>query len=65
MKRPGHGDRSCPVCRQTAGTHRELVNDARREVVVYHHHDDGRAKPCVMSGKRAAIRAVAFTARAA
>ena len=65
MKRPGHTDRVCPVCRQTAGTHREPVDDERREVVVYHPHDDGRAQTCVMSGKRAAIRAVAFTARAA
>lgn len=65
MKRPGHTDRLCPVCRQIAGTHREPVADERGEVVVYHLHDDGRAAECVMSGKQAAIRAVAFTKAAA
>ena len=55
----------CPVCGRRVGTHREPVDDDRRELVVYHPHDDTTvAAPtrCDMSGKRAAIRAVAFTA---
>lgn len=60
----GYAVRFCPVCGQRVGTHREPVDDDRRELVVYHPHDDTTvAAPtrCDMSDKRAAIRAVAFT----
>lgn len=59
---PGYQSRFCPVCKQPTGTHREPINDERREMVVYHQHDDTAGQPCHMNGKRAAIRAVAFTA---
>ena len=58
---PGYQARKCPVCGQVVGTHREPINDERGEMVVYHQHDDTSDKPCQMGGKRAAIRAVAFT----
>lgn len=59
---PGYTIRSCPVCGREAGTHREPVKDERKEMVVYHDHYDGQpGRTCLMAGKRAAIRAVAFT----
>lgn len=59
---PGYAVRFCPVCGRETGTHREPVNDDRREVVVYHDHCDGMpGRTCLMAGKVAAIRAVAFT----
>lgn len=60
--RPGSTARFCPVCGRPTATHREPVEDERKELVVYHQHTDTIGKPCRMSGKRAAIRAVAFTA---
>lgn len=61
---PGYQARFCPVCRQEVGTHREPVEDERNELVNYHEHWDTVDKTCPMSGKRAAIRAVAFTGTA-
>lgn len=58
---PGYRLRFCPVCRREVGTHREPVNDERKDLVVYHQHDDKIDRPCPMAGKRAATRAVAFT----
>lgn len=58
---PGYSTRKCPVCAQAVGTHREPINDHRREMVVYHQHNDTIRKSCRMSGRRAAIAAVAFT----
>lgn len=57
--------RDCPVCGQGARSHREPVSDDRDEIVVYHQHRDGSRRCCAMSGKAAALRAVAFTARQA
>lgn len=58
---PGYTRRHCPVCPNEVDTHRESVDDDRREIVFYHSHLDGIGKPCPMSGKVAALRAVAFT----
>lgn len=59
---PGYAIRFCPVCGRETATHREPVNDERKEVVVYHDHWDGQpGRICLMSGKVAAIRAVTFT----
>ncbi|AYD84626.1 hypothetical protein SEA_PAITO_41 [Mycobacterium phage Paito] len=60
---PGYAVRFCPVCAQEVATHREPVQDDRKELVVYHDHWDTIGKPCRMGGKRAAIRAVAFTSK--
>lgn len=60
---PGFQKRFCPVCGRPVDTHREPINDHRKEMVVYHQHTDTTmTSPCPMAGKRAAIRAVAFTA---
>lgn len=61
IRLPGHSVRFCPVCRSEVHAHREPVADARGEVVVYRQHSDSVGRSCPMSGKRAAIRAVAFT----
>jgi hypothetical protein len=53
------------VCKQDVRSHREPVADARNEVVFYHQHSDGSGVRCEMSGKVAALRAVAFTAKQA
>lgn len=53
--------RECPVCKQVCGSHREPVGDARGEIVVYHLHLNGVRRRCEMSGKSAALPAVAFT----
>ena len=58
---PGYAVRSCPVCCQKAGTHRNPVQDRRGEVVQYHQHRDAARRMCVMVGKEAALSAVAFT----
>lgn len=65
MNRPGHSVRACPACKQPANTWREPVDDDRREVVFYEQHPDGSGRECVMSGREAALRAVAFTGVAA
>lgn len=57
--------RECPVCKQDVRSHREPVNDPRDEIVVYHQHPDRCGLQCAMSGKTAALRAVAFTVRQA
>lgn len=62
---PGVAVRVCPVCARDARSHREPVTDERDEVVVYHQHQDGCRRRCEMSGKAAALRAVAFTVRRA
>lgn len=62
---PGLTLRVCPVCKQDVRSHREPVADERDEVVVYHQHSDGAGRRCEMSGKAAALRAVAFTVRRA
>jgi hypothetical protein len=61
---PGFQIRFCPVCAQEVSTHRNPTDDERDEVVVYHRHWDTADKPCLMSGKSAALRAVAFTGAA-
>lgn len=53
--------RECPVCKRPARSNREPVNDDRDEIVVYHQHPDRCGRCCDMSGKAAALRAVAFT----
>lgn len=58
---PGTSSRYCPVCNHEVLTHREPTSDERGETVVYHEHWDGMGRSCLMSGERAAIRAVAFT----
>lgn len=60
----GYTVRFCPVCGQRVGTHREPVDDYRRELVVYHQHNDTNTTAparCLMADRRAAIAAVAFT----
>lgn len=57
--------RVCPVCKRDVRSHREPVNDPRAEIVVYHQHPDRCGRCCDMSGKTAALRAVAFTVRQA
>lgn len=60
---PGWSLRFCPVCKAKVGTHREPVNDARREVVAYHDHaEPATGIRCLMAGERAAIKAVVFSA---
>lgn len=53
--------RQCPVCKRSVRSHREPVNDDRDEIVVYHQHNHRAGGRCDMSGKIAALRAVAFT----
>lgn len=60
---PGVSVRVCPVCARDVRSHREPVGDDRGEVVFYHQHPDGCGGRCEMSGKVAALRAVAFTVR--
>lgn len=57
--------RECPVCKRVCGSHREPVGDARGEIVVFHPHLDGVRLRCRMSGRAAALSAVAFTLTAA
>lgn len=61
---PGFAIRPCPVCRCGVDTHREPVSDDRGEIVFYHPHEDPTERVCAMSGKTAALRAVAFTTKA-
>jgi hypothetical protein len=62
---PGFAVRVCPVCKRDVRSHREPVPDVRGEVVFYHQHSDGVGSLCEMSGRVAALRAVAFTVRKA
>lgn len=62
---PGLAVRACPVCKRDARSHREPVSDQRDEIVFYHQHRDGRGGECEMSGRVAALRAVAFTIKQA
>lgn len=57
---PGQVARPCPACAVPVSTVREPADDTQPESVLYDRHRDGAGKQCVMSGKRAALAAVAF-----
>ncbi|MCG5431196.1 hypothetical protein LV457_02685 [Mycobacterium sp. MYCO198283] len=59
MPAPGYVLRACPVCKAAVDTVRQPGRG--RELVWYADHLDGVQRFCPMSGRGAALAAVAFT----